>query len=123
MPTIRARYKAQRDAMHAALERHLPAWPACRWTVPRGGMFFWVELPRGVDAMALLPQAVERGVAFVPGAAFYADAPRAEHAAPVVRDRRRPSASSAASRRWPPLARAARTPRRCANGASARACA
>ena len=32
---------------------------------------------RGVDAAALLPQAVARGVAFVPGAAFYADAPRA----------------------------------------------
>lgn len=75
LPTVRARYKAQRDAMRAALERHMPA--GCRWNVPAGGMFFWVELPEGVDAMALLPQAVERGVAFVPGAAFYADHPRA----------------------------------------------
>jgi 2-aminoadipate transaminase len=39
-------------------------------------MFFWVELPEGLDATALLPLAVERGVAYVPGAAFYADAPR-----------------------------------------------
>ena len=75
VPTIRARYKAQRDAMRAALERHLP--PGCRWDVPGGGMFFWVELPDGVDATALLPQAVERGMAYVPGAPFYADAPRA----------------------------------------------
>lgn len=74
VPTVRARYKAQRDAMRAALERHLP--PGCRWRVPSGGMFFWVELPGGVDALALLPQAVERGVAFVPGAAFYADDPK-----------------------------------------------
>jgi len=73
VPTIRARYKAQRDAMRAALERHMPA--GCRWTVPVGGMFFWIELPAGVDALALLPRAVERGVAFVPGAAFYADHP------------------------------------------------
>ena len=36
-------------------------------------MFFWVELPEGTDAAALLPKAVERGVAFVPGAAFYAN--------------------------------------------------
>jgi 2-aminoadipate transaminase len=74
VPTIRARYKAQRDAMRIAMERHLPA--GCRWNVPVGGMFFWVELPEGVDAMALLPHAVERGMAFVPGAAFYADHPK-----------------------------------------------
>jgi len=75
VPTIRARYKAQRDAMFAALERHLP--PGCRWNAPSGGMFFWVELPDGIDAVALLPKAVQRGVAFVPGAAFYASAARA----------------------------------------------
>ncbi len=74
VPTIRARYQAQRDAMRAALERHMP--PGCHWTVPRGGMFFWVELPEGTDALALLPHAVERGMAFVPGSAFYADHPR-----------------------------------------------
>ena len=75
VPTIRARYKAQRDAMAAALRRHLP--PGCHWSVPSGGMFFWVELPEGVDATALLPRAVERGMAFVPGAAFYAERPKA----------------------------------------------
>jgi 2-aminoadipate transaminase len=70
VPTIRARYKAQRDAMQRALLRHMPA--GCRWKVPSGGMFFWVELPQGVDATALLPKAVELGMAFVPGFAFYA---------------------------------------------------
>ena len=68
---VRARYKAHRDAMRAALERHMPA--GCRWNVPSGGMFFWVELPEGMDATALLPKAVERGMAYVPGAAFFAD--------------------------------------------------
>ncbi len=75
VPTIRARYRARRDAMAAALARHLP--PGCRWNAPRGGMFFWVELPEGVDAAALLPRAVERGMAFVPGAPFYAERPQA----------------------------------------------
>ena len=57
MPTIRARYKAQRDAMAAALERHMTG--LATWRQPEGGMFFWLELPQGIDAMALLPKAVE----------------------------------------------------------------
>ncbi|HEY1393841.1 MAG TPA: PLP-dependent aminotransferase family protein [Methylibium sp.] len=70
VPEIRARYKAQRDAMAAALQRYMPA--GCHWQIPDGGMFFWLTLPRGMDAMALLPQAVEQGMAYVPGAAFFA---------------------------------------------------
>jgi len=75
LPKVRARYKAQRDAMREALDKHLPA--GCRFNVPAGGMFFWVELPDGLDAVALLPQAVEAGMAYVPGAPFYCEAPRA----------------------------------------------
>ena len=71
VPTIRALYRSQRDAMLAALERHMPA-DGVRWNRPAGGMFLWLELPPGCDASALLPRAVERGVAFVPGAPFYA---------------------------------------------------
>lgn len=74
VPAIRARYARQRDAMQAALTKHLPA--GCHWSAPRGGMFFWLELPAGMDASALLPHAVERGMAYVPGAAFYADHPQ-----------------------------------------------
>lgn len=73
VPTIRARYKAQRDAMAAALTEHLPA--GSEWAAPQGGMFFWVRLPAGCHAMALLQQAVDAGVAYVPGEAFYAHAP------------------------------------------------
>ena len=75
VPTIRARYKAQRDAMLAALDRHMP--PGVRWNKPAGGMFLWVELPAALDATRLLPRAVERGVAFVPGAPFFAEGPQA----------------------------------------------
>jgi 2-aminoadipate transaminase len=67
---IRARYKTQRDAMAQALRRHMP--PGTVWRAPQGGMFFWLRLPEGLDAMALLPRAVEAGVAYVPGAPFYA---------------------------------------------------
>ncbi len=74
VPTIRERYKAQRDAMQVALENHLSGMAT--WQRPVGGMFFWLELPAGLDAMALLPQAVEAGMAFVPGEPFFASAPR-----------------------------------------------
>jgi 2-aminoadipate transaminase len=69
LPQVRQRYKARRDAMAAALQRYMP--PGCRWNVPAGGMFFWVELPRELDASALLPLAVLAGVAYVPGAPFF----------------------------------------------------
>jgi 2-aminoadipate transaminase len=75
IPTIRDRYRTQRDAMDAALRASMPA--GCEWRKPSGGMFFWMRLPAGCDAMALLPKAVEAGVAYVPGAAFYADHPDA----------------------------------------------
>ncbi len=69
VPTIRARYKRQRDAMSAALDRHMPA--GCRWVTPVGGMFFWLTLPAHMDATALLPAAVAAGMAFVPGSTFF----------------------------------------------------
>ena len=73
IPTIRSLYKAQRDAMAEALTQHLPA--GTEWSAPQGGMFFWLRLPAGCHAMALLPEAVKAGVAYVPGEAFYAHAP------------------------------------------------
>ena len=75
VPTIRARYKLQRDAMRAALQMHMP--PGCHWNAPIGGMFFWIELPPHIDATAMLPQAVEAGMAYVPGATFFPHGGRA----------------------------------------------
>ncbi|MDB5743492.1 MAG: putative transcriptional regulator, GntR family [Polaromonas sp.] len=75
VPTIRDLYKSQRDAMLAALTRDMPE--GVSWNSPAGGMFLWLRLPQGVHAIALLPKALERNVAFVPGGAFYADHPDA----------------------------------------------
>jgi 2-aminoadipate transaminase len=75
VPTIRALYKSQRDAMLAALGHHL-AGSGVTWNTPDGGMFLWLKLPAGMNAVELLPKAVERNVAYVPGAAFYADSPQ-----------------------------------------------
>ena len=72
VPTIRALYKAQCSAMLAALDTEMAGLNVV-WNRPDGGMFLWVRLPEGMDAVALLPKAVEKNVAFVPGAAFYAE--------------------------------------------------
>ena len=71
VPTIRSLYKHQRDAMLDALAREMKGLQV-EYNKPDGGMFLWMRLPAGVDAVALLPKAVERGVAFVPGLPFYA---------------------------------------------------
>ncbi|MDX5402225.1 MAG: PLP-dependent aminotransferase family protein [Rhodobacterales bacterium] len=69
---VRALYRARRDAMLAALERHMPA--DVTWTKPEGGMFVWVTLPEGMDGAALLERSLAQDkVAFVPGAAFFPD--------------------------------------------------
>ncbi len=72
VPTIRALYKQQRDAMLSAMDREMQGL-GVTWNRPDGGMFLWARLPEGMSALELLPEAVERNVAFVPGAAFYAD--------------------------------------------------
>jgi 2-aminoadipate transaminase len=75
VPTIRALYKTQRDAMLEALAREFPQGTpetSLTWNSPAGGMFLWARLPQGMKAVDLLPFAVDHGVAFVPGAPFYA---------------------------------------------------
>ncbi|MDQ1814181.1 aminotransferase class I/II-fold pyridoxal phosphate-dependent enzyme [Massilia sp. CCM 8695] len=71
IPTIRALYANQCQAMLDAIAEFFPA--SVTWTKPEGGMFIWVTLPKHIDAMKLLDQAIAAKVAFVPGAPFYAN--------------------------------------------------
>jgi 2-aminoadipate transaminase len=72
LPTVRDLYKEQCGYMLDAMDEHFPS--GVNWTRPEGGMFIWVTLPKHIDAQQLLAQAVERKVAFVPGAPFFAGA-------------------------------------------------
>jgi DNA-binding transcriptional MocR family regulator len=56
------------QAMCTALRRRLPE--SVRFTRPQGGFFVWLELPAGMDAGLLLPEAVARKVEFMPGTQF-----------------------------------------------------
>jgi DNA-binding transcriptional MocR family regulator len=68
---FREMYRERRDAMVSALADLMPG--LCRWNVPTGGFYVWLQLPPGIDAKAMLPRAVTDRVAYVPGTAFYAD--------------------------------------------------
>jgi 2-aminoadipate transaminase len=73
IPTIRALYGNQCQAMLDAMTAFFPA--GVSWTKPEGGMFIWVTLPKHIDAMKLLDEALANMVAFVPGSPFYANTP------------------------------------------------
>ncbi|WP_407271536.1 PLP-dependent aminotransferase family protein [Radiobacillus sp. PE A8.2] len=47
-----------------------------KYQIPKGGMFLWVNMPEHVNTTELLSTAVDRGVAFVPGAPFYVSNPQ-----------------------------------------------
>lgn len=64
-------YLVRRDAMMHAIDRYFPE--GTKRTDPDGGLFCWVELPGEIDTRALLPEAVNRGVAYVAGAGFFVE--------------------------------------------------
>ena len=61
--------KERRDAMLDALAEYMPN--EVHWTHPEGGLFVWATLPSYLDATAMLPRAVAKNVAYVPGEGFY----------------------------------------------------
>ncbi len=70
LPKIIAHYGKKRDAMDAAFKKYLPA--NTTYHTPEGGFFFWLQVP-GIDSQKLFMKAIEHGVAFVTGPAFYAE--------------------------------------------------
>lgn len=70
-PQLRARYRLKRDVMQGALREHLGA--KLSWDVPKGGFFVWATLPEGCVDTDLLARAIEHGIVFVVGSAFYVD--------------------------------------------------
>lgn len=67
---LREFYHGKRDLMTAALDKHFH--DLADWTVPPGGLFFWLKLKANIDSYDLLQPALDRKVAFMPGKPFYA---------------------------------------------------
>ncbi|CAN5815230.1 PLP-dependent aminotransferase family protein [soil metagenome] len=63
-------YRERRNAMLDALAEFMPK--DVHWTHPEGGLFVWATLPSYIDTTAMLPQAIAKNVAYVPGEGFYA---------------------------------------------------
>ena len=68
---IQKAYKAKCEWMLSMMEQHFPK--EIKFNRPEGGMFIWVELPENLDADAILDEAIDAGVAYVPGEFFYAN--------------------------------------------------
>ena len=64
-------YGRRRVLLLQALDRRMPE--GVSWTQPQGGFSLLLTLSPEVSAAALLPRALERGVAFTPGEAFFVD--------------------------------------------------
>jgi 2-aminoadipate transaminase len=68
LPILRRHYAHKRDVMQAALQRELRD---ATWPKPKGGFFLWVTLPAEINAAAMIQRAIEQGVIYVTGDAFF----------------------------------------------------
>ncbi|MCX7771850.1 MAG: PLP-dependent aminotransferase family protein [Clostridia bacterium] len=66
---LRKEYKEKRDIMVEALMNS--SIKGLEWTKPLGGFYVWCRLPEGTPHMALLVNAADRGVSYIPGTAFF----------------------------------------------------
>jgi DNA-binding transcriptional MocR family regulator len=60
-----------RDVMLAALERYFPQ--EARWTVPKGGLFLWVQLPEYTPIQRIRIEALSQNVLFPCHSVFFPD--------------------------------------------------
>ena len=70
-PRLRALYRQKRDAMEQSLRRELG--DRLTWPAPKGGFFIWATLPDGCTDTELLERALQHGLVFVAGSAFFVD--------------------------------------------------
>ncbi len=66
-----ALYKGKRDLLLSLLEKYMPE--GVSWTHPEGGLFLFLTMPEGFDAVAFYDKALSAGVAYVAGEFFHPD--------------------------------------------------
>jgi 2-aminoadipate transaminase len=68
---IKKSYAHKAEVMYDAIRKHFP--PGIKFNQPDGGMFIWAILPEKVNASTMFREAVDKGVAYILGSAFYPD--------------------------------------------------
>ena len=66
-----ALYKGKRDLLLSLLQEYMPE--GVRWTYPEGGLFLFLTMPEGFDAVKFYDVALDAGVAYVAGEFFHPD--------------------------------------------------
>jgi 2-aminoadipate transaminase len=69
IPKITEVYRRKRDLMLEAMEASFPE--EAEWNRPGGGLFLWAKMPEHVNTTELLTEAINRGVAYIPGVNFF----------------------------------------------------
>ena len=64
-------YKGKRDLLLSLLEEYMPE--GVEWTHPEGGLFLFLTMPEGFDAVKFYDKALDAGVAYVAGGFFHPD--------------------------------------------------
>ena len=64
-------YKGKRDLLLSLLQEHMPE--GVRWTHPEGGLFLFLTMPEGFDAVGFYDKSLDAGVAYVAGEFFHPD--------------------------------------------------
>ena len=64
-------YRSKRDLLLSQLEEHMPE--GITWTHPEGGLFLFLTMPEGFDAVRFYDKALDAGVAYVAGEFFHPD--------------------------------------------------
>jgi len=66
---IKKLYKRKRDIMLESLKKYFPK--DVSWTIPKGGMFIWISLPKTIDTRLMFKKALSKKIAYVVGEAFF----------------------------------------------------
>lgn len=68
LDTLRAEYKDRKEIMKAALVEYMPNYVT--WVEPKGGFYFWFEMPFNFDSSEIMASAIKKGAVFVSGKTF-----------------------------------------------------
>lgn len=65
---LRKEYAERKDLLQESLVKYMPN--GVRWTQPKGGFYFWLELPSQIRSTDIFKESIKKGVVFVTGRTF-----------------------------------------------------